>query len=125
MNRRPQGLLISKAVTGFLQFKAAEGLSARTTDSYRRMLAQWRELQKDVEVSSITTQQLRDYLNYRRTEYVPKRITGNNEQNDLPPFFVPLFILVFGTSPGTESRLMPAEALLLALGACIPRRCAA
>jgi integrase/recombinase XerD len=80
MNHRPQGLIISKAVTGFLQFKVAEGLSVRTTDSYRRILEQWLERQKDVEVSSITTQQLRDYLNYMRTDYVPKRITGNNDQ---------------------------------------------
>ncbi|MDD5368057.1 MAG: tyrosine-type recombinase/integrase [Anaerolineaceae bacterium] len=80
MNHRPQGLLISKAVTGFLQFKAAEGLSARTTDSYRRILEQWLERQPDVEVGSVTTQQLRDYLNYMRTEYVPKRINGNKEQ---------------------------------------------
>ena len=80
MNHRPQGLLISKAVTGFLQFKAAEGLSARTTDSYQRILKQWLERQMDVDIVSVTTQQLRDYLNYMRTEYVPKRITGNNDQ---------------------------------------------
>lgn len=80
MNHRPQGLIISKAITGFLQFKAAEGLSARTTDSYQRILAQWLERQKDVEVSSLTSQQLRDYLNYMRADYVPKRITGNNDQ---------------------------------------------
>ena len=57
-----------------------EGLSVRTTDSYQRILAQWLERQKDVEVSSYTSLQLRDYLNYMRTEYVPKRITGNNDQ---------------------------------------------
>ena len=81
MNHRPQGLLISKSVTGFLQFKAAEGFSARTTDCYRRILDQWLERQKDVEVSSITMQQLRDYLNYMRTDYVPKRSQGTTIRN--------------------------------------------
>jgi hypothetical protein len=30
MNRRPSGLKLDKAIPGFLQYKAAEGLSPRT-----------------------------------------------------------------------------------------------
>ena len=39
MNRRPSGsLLLSKAITGFLQYKAAEGLSPSTLRSYEQDL---------------------------------------------------------------------------------------
>ena len=43
MNRRTPGLETVKAIQGFLQFKAAEGLSARTIESYSRDLHQWVE----------------------------------------------------------------------------------
>ena len=38
------------------------------------------ERQKDIEVSSLTTQHLRDNQNYILTDYVPKQITANNDQ---------------------------------------------
>ena len=46
MNRRPPGLLLSKCITGFLQYKTAEGLSpntldSNTLDSYGRILDNW------------------------------------------------------------------------------------
>ncbi len=41
MNRRPTGFSLSKAVPGFLQFKAAEGLSTTTIDSYEQILQRW------------------------------------------------------------------------------------
>jgi hypothetical protein len=42
MNRRPSGsLLLSRAISGFLQYKAAEGLSPSTLQSYQRDLKLW------------------------------------------------------------------------------------
>lgn len=80
MNRRPTGLQLSKALQGFLQYKTAEGLSSRTIDSYERDLKFWIETRGDHEIHQVTTQQVRDYLTYLRTDYEPRRITGNNEQ---------------------------------------------
>jgi len=79
MNRRPPGLSISKCTQGFLQFKIAEGLSPRTIDSYSRDLRMWLEYQEDVEVSKVTSIDIRQYLVYMLKEYKPRRLTGNNE----------------------------------------------
>jgi integrase/recombinase XerD len=79
MNHRPPGLDIVKAVQGFLQFKSAEGLSARTIESYSRDLQQWMENQGTMDVVKVTPQQLRQYLTYLLTEYVPRPLTGNND----------------------------------------------
>ncbi len=39
MNRRSQGSLpLSKAISGFLQYKAAEGLSPNTLNCYKHFL---------------------------------------------------------------------------------------
>jgi hypothetical protein len=38
MNQRPQGLNVSKAVSGFLQYKSAEGLVPVTVSGYERDL---------------------------------------------------------------------------------------
>ena len=44
MNRRPSGsLFLSKAITGFMQYKAAEGLSPTTLRSYEHDLKLWLE----------------------------------------------------------------------------------
>jgi hypothetical protein len=43
MNRRVPGLETVKAIQGFLQFKAAEGVSVRTIESYSRDLRHWVE----------------------------------------------------------------------------------
>jgi hypothetical protein len=36
MNQRPTGLHVTKAITGFLQYKSAEGLSPVTISGYDR-----------------------------------------------------------------------------------------
>ncbi len=41
MNQRPQGLQVSKVMTGFLQYKQAEGLSPATVFNYERDLKLW------------------------------------------------------------------------------------
>jgi integrase/recombinase XerD len=78
--RRNSCLPISKAIPGFIQFKGAEGLSPRTLTSYEYDLKLWLGFQGDRDVIDVTPQELREYLNYMRTEYTPRRITGNNEQ---------------------------------------------
>jgi integrase/recombinase XerD len=78
MNRRSPGLLLSKAVTGFLQFKAAEGLSPNTLTSYQHHLRQWSEYAGDMPVSQVKTQDVRDYLVWLRTEYKPQRWGGRD-----------------------------------------------
>jgi len=78
MNRRPPGLETVKAIEGFLQFKSAEGLSPRTIECYRHDLNLWIEHQGNIMVDLVTSQMLREYLSFMLTEYVPRRITGNN-----------------------------------------------
>jgi len=90
MNRRPPGsktparrgkaLSSGTAVEGFLQSKTAEGLSPRTIESYRHDLQLWLEYQGEGELSRITTPLVTRYLNYLRTEYQPRRITGGNDR---------------------------------------------
>ena len=63
MNRKPQGLFVSQAITGFTQNKSAEGLSPRTIASYLHISDQWLEYQKDAVVRVITSQQVGTYLN--------------------------------------------------------------
>lgn len=80
MNRRPPGLQLSIAIQGFLQYNNAEELSPRTIYSYKRDLELWVSIQGDKDVTQVTTQNLRDYLTYLRTDYTPRRITGNNDR---------------------------------------------
>jgi len=77
---RSNGLSIAQAIPGFIQFKSAEGLSQNTLKSYIHDLELWLEIQGDRSLSQVTTQELREYLNYMRNEYTPRRINGNNEQ---------------------------------------------
>jgi integrase/recombinase XerD len=78
MNRRPTGSLsLAKAMTGFLQYKTAEGLSPNTLQSYQRDLKLWLEYAGDILLHKITTSLLQDYFVWLRTDYQPRRITGD------------------------------------------------
>ena len=77
MNRRPPGFKLSKLIEGFLQYKAAEGLSPRTLVSYESHLKKWAEHVGDVELASVTAQDLRAYLAWLRAEYKPHRFSGD------------------------------------------------
>ncbi len=68
MNRRSLGLKTDKAITGFLQHKAAEALSPRTLVSYEHDLKLWLKYAGDVEVDQVTSQDLRAFLAWLRTE---------------------------------------------------------
>ena len=78
MSRRSSGLLLSKAVAGFLQFKAAEAVSKSTMTSYTQHLRDWVNHCGDMELSKLTTEDLCAYMAYLRTEYKPRRLCGNN-----------------------------------------------
>ncbi len=79
MNRRPSGLQLSKALVGFLQYKAAEGLSPNTLCNYEDHLTVWLDYAGDIETSQVTSQDLRAYLAWLRTDYKPRRLTGGDQ----------------------------------------------
>jgi hypothetical protein len=66
-------LPLRTAITGFLNYKTAEGLSQRSVDSYKRILEQWAEYAGNEKVNQFTDHDLNAYLVYMRTEYVPRR----------------------------------------------------
>ena len=84
MNQRPQGLKVEKALAGFLQYKSAEGLAPVTVSGYEHDLKLWIEYQGDLDVLKISSQQILSFLNYLRTEYVPRRIAGDNSRKLAP-----------------------------------------
>jgi len=77
MNRRPPGFQLSKSFVGFEQHKAAEGLSPNTLINYKQHLRLWLGHIGDVEISQVTTQNIRAFLAWLRTDYRPRRVTGN------------------------------------------------
>lgn len=77
-NRSPSNSLpLRKAITGFLNFKTVAGLSQRSVDSYQRILEQWADYAGDRKVSQFTDHDINAYLVYMRTEYVPRRFSGD------------------------------------------------
>ena len=92
MNQRPQGLVMSKALTGFLQYKGAEGVAPTTVEGYKRDLKVWIEYQGDQDILEIESQHILAFLNYMRTEYVPRRITGGNSRKLTPKTIYNIYI---------------------------------
>ncbi len=68
---------MSKALVGFLNPKAAEGLSPRTLTNYEFCLKQWIEFAGDPRVERVTPQEIREYLVWLRTENRPRRYNGD------------------------------------------------
>ena len=87
MNRNPSNsfshrspansLALLTAITGFVNYKTAQGLSQRSVDSYKRILDQWAEYGGNKKIAQITDSEINKYLVYMRTEYVPRRFSGN------------------------------------------------
>jgi site-specific recombinase XerD len=75
MNYPSPGLALSQAITGFLQFKTAEACSPRTLAGYRDRLRDWLAYRGDGDVATVTTESLRAYLAYLRTDYKPRRFS--------------------------------------------------
>ena len=84
MNQRPQGLKVKKALNGFLQYKSAEGLAPVTVSGYERDLKLWIEYQGNVNICTVQSTNILSFLNFLRTDYVPRRITGNNTRKLAP-----------------------------------------
>lgn len=72
MNRSPSSLLLSQCIDGFIKYKTAEGLSVRTVSSYEWTLKKWLEYFEDRPICQVTSDEIRDYLAYLRTEYHPQ-----------------------------------------------------
>jgi hypothetical protein len=65
MNRRPlNSLPLGKAITGFVNYKTAGGLSDRSVDSYKRILEHWEELAGNKNVAQFTDHDTNSYLSY-------------------------------------------------------------
>lgn len=78
MNRRPlNSLPLGKAITGFKNYKTAEGLSQRSVDSYKQILEYWMEYSGNKKITQFTDHDINAYLVYMRTEYVPRRWSGD------------------------------------------------
>jgi integrase/recombinase XerD len=77
-------LNVSKATIGFLQYKSAEGLSPVTVSGYERDLKLWIEFVGDMDIVEVETTEILSFMNYLRTEYVPRRITGDNSRKLAP-----------------------------------------
>jgi integrase/recombinase XerD len=78
MNRSSSSSLsLERAITGFLNFKTAEGLSPRTVFSYRHMLEQWVEYAGNVPIVQISEHDIGAYLVFMRIEYKPRRFGGS------------------------------------------------
>ena len=77
MNRGTMGLSVSKAIVGFLQYKAAEGLSPNTLTSYEHHLSLLAEHLQDPDVSQVTSQHVTVFLAWLQTDYEPHRFSGS------------------------------------------------
>ena len=75
---------VSKAISGFLYFKSAEGLADRTFDSYKRTLQRWVDYEGDINVTKITSQNVNAYLNWLRTEFYKSLYWGMIREKACP-----------------------------------------
>ena len=82
MNHSPSGLLFSQCIDGFVKYKNAEGLSRRTVESYELDLNRWMEKMGDKPIGKVTPIDVRDYLAYLRTDYVPHTFAKPNASNE-------------------------------------------
>ena len=92
MNQRSTGLNFSTAIKGFLQYKSAEGLALVTVSGYERDLKLFIEYQGDLEINKITSQHIISFLNYLRTDYVPRRIAGDNSKKLTPKTIYNIYV---------------------------------
>ncbi len=79
MNRKSPGLKLSKAISGFLQFKTAEALSPTTLVSYEHHLRRFLAHQGDMDVDQVSSENIRKFLAWLRTEYTPARFSGKTQ----------------------------------------------
>ncbi len=92
MNQRSTSLSVAKALTGFLQYKSAEGLAPVTIAGYEHDLRLWIEHQGDMDVGQVRPQHILSYLSYLRTDYVPRRIAGDNSHKLTPKTIYTVYV---------------------------------
>ncbi|MEW6406053.1 MAG: phage integrase N-terminal SAM-like domain-containing protein [Chloroflexota bacterium] len=63
-----------------MNHKLAEGLTERSVNSYERLLNKWIEYEGGKGISQIETADIRKYLAWLRTEYVPQRHNGKTHK---------------------------------------------
>jgi len=77
MNHGPLiSLVLSNAITGFVNFETAQGLSKRSVDSYQRILEHWAGFAGNKIVAQFTDHDINPHLVYMQTEYVPGQWNG-------------------------------------------------
>lgn len=76
MNARSTGLLLSKALDGFQNFKLAEAASLGTLRGYCHDLKHFLKHIGDRDVADVTPDLVRDFLGWLRTGYTPIRFGG-------------------------------------------------
>jgi integrase/recombinase XerD len=77
MHASMSNLNVSDAIEGFLQAKLAEGCSPSTVVGYRHDLRVWLTYAGDKDVAEATAQEIQAFLNYLRTDYTPRRFSGD------------------------------------------------
>jgi len=78
--------------SGFLQYKSAEGLAPATMIGYEHDLNLWIGYQGDMDVGEIHSQHIVAFLSYLRTDYVPRRIAGDNSRKLTPKTVYNIYI---------------------------------
>lgn len=77
MKRRPKSTQpFDKAITSYIFFKSAEGLSDRSIASYEYILGQCLERWGPIDIAAITSRDITEHINWLRNEYVPRRYGG-------------------------------------------------
>jgi hypothetical protein len=107
MNCKPQGLVISKAMVGFLQYKGAEGLAPVTVAGYERDLELWIENMGDIDVLKITPQHVLSFMNFVRMDYKPRRIAGDNSKRLARVMYSPRVIAFEKRNPLPARKALP------------------
>ncbi len=107
MNRRPSGLRAAQALTGFLQYKSADGLFPSTVIGYEHELKLWTEHTGDLDVAQVRPGHILSFLSYLRTDYISHRIAGDNSQKLTPKTVYNIYISMasFFTWASREFRL--------------------
>lgn len=81
-----------------------EGLSPIFTSNDEPILKQWLEFQKEIAISQVTTDRIREHLRWLRTEYQPRCVTGSSPQSDRKHLYHPQNFLASG-----ERRVYPSQ----------------
>ena len=89
MNRSRLGTQpFDKAIASFLYYKSAEGLLDHTIYSYQYILNQCLEKWGPVDITTLTSQVISEYLSWLCNDYVPKRYGGKTHPLSPPDWEV-------------------------------------